>query len=224
MSETYNNPFFASLYHKVNHYPLYSFYILDTRHGDTTGSGQTFRLEPQIMLQPDTEYAICSLDLSGVASDLIENVQAINSDYTGSNYHKGHLNPYADHPSGPGQLATYTLSNVATMHCPLNSRAWRNNKLRARNIAAGCGKYVITVVVPGNNWISVNGVKRVSIPSHVWSAFCCLDYNGRPMKAKGSLPRNNTNSVHAGLTISSLQSQLKSLLGVNVRLFQNNCT
>ncbi|OCT66874.1 endonuclease domain-containing 1 protein [Xenopus laevis] len=233
MYETYNNPFFASLYHKVNHYPLYSAYILDTRPGDTTGSDQTFRLEPQlvdtrlprqIMLQPDTESAIRSLSLSGVASDLIKKVQAINSDYTGSNYHKGHLNPNADHPSGPGQLVTYTLSNVAPMHGPLNSGAWRNNEMRVRNIAAGCGKmYVITGVVPGNNWISVNGVKRVNIPSHVWSAFCCLDNNGRPMKAEGTIAPNNANSVQTGLSISSLQSQLKSLLGVGVTLFQNNC-
>ncbi|KAM4697189.1 endonuclease domain-containing 1 protein-like [Rhinophrynus dorsalis] len=233
MYENYNNPFFASLYHKGNRTPLYSAYILDTRPGDTTGDDLTFRLEPQLvdtrlpkemMLQPATETSIRNLGLSGVAGDLIRNVQAVNSDYTGSNYHKGHLNPNADHPAGPGQQATYTLTNVAPMYGSLNSGAWRNNEAKVRSIAASCSKmYVVTGVVPGNNWISVNGVKRINIPSHVWSAFCCLDNNSRPVRAEGSLAPNNANTVQAGLSISSLQSQLKSFLGVTVTLFQNNC-
>ncbi|KAG8546616.1 hypothetical protein GDO81_030237 [Engystomops pustulosus] len=234
MYETYNNPFFASLYHKRNKYPLYSAYILDTRPGDVTGADQTFRLEPQLVdtrlpremsLQPATETAIRNLGLSGAPTDLIKNNQAINSDYTGSNYHKGHLNPNADHPDGAGQKATYTLTNVAPMYGSLNSGAWRNNEKRVRDIAATCGRmYVITGVVPGNNWISVNGVQRINIPSHVWSAFCCLDNNNRPVRAEGSLAPNNANSVQAGLSIASLQSQLRSLMGVTVTLFNNNCS
>ncbi|KAM8933462.1 endonuclease domain-containing 1 protein-like [Pelodytes ibericus] len=233
--ETYNNPFFASLYHKGNRYPLYSAYILDTRPGDVTGADQTFRLEPQLvdtklpnemMLQPQTETAIRNLGLSGVAAELIKQTQAINSDYTGSGYHKGHLNPNADHPDGPGQKATYTLANVAPMYGTLNSGAWRNNEAKVRSIAATCGKmYSIVGVVPGNNWISVNGVKRINIPSHIWSAFCCLDNNNRPIRAEGALAPNNANSVQSGLSISNLQSQLRTLLGgVSVSLFQNNCT
>ncbi|KAM4019451.1 endonuclease domain-containing 1 protein-like [Anomaloglossus baeobatrachus] len=234
MYENYNNPFFASLYHKGNRYALYSAYILDTQPGDTTGDDQTFRLEPQLVdtrlpqemnLQPATETAIRNLGLSGTPADLIKQVQAINSDYSGSNYHKGHLNPNADHPDGPGQKATYTLANVAPMHGPLNSGGWRSNEMKVRSIAATCGKmFVITGVVPGNNWISVNGVQRINIPSHVWSAFCCLNNNNQPMRAEGSLAPNNANSVQAGLSIASLQSQLKSLMGVNVTLFKNNCT
>ncbi|KAM9326513.1 endonuclease domain-containing 1 protein-like [Gastrophryne carolinensis] len=233
MYENYNNPFFATLYHKGNRSPLYSAYILDTRPGDVTGADQTFRLEPQLvdtrlpndmMLQPATETAIRNLGLSGTAADLIKNVQAINSDYTGSNYHKGHLNPNADHPDGPGQKATYTLSNVAPMYGSLNSGAWRNNEKRVRDIAASCGKmYALVGVVPGNNWISVNGVSRVNIPSHIWSAYCCLDNNSRPIRAEAALAPNNANSVQV-LSLASLQSQLKSLLGVTVTLFQNNCS
>ncbi|XP_053551309.1 endonuclease domain-containing 1 protein [Bombina bombina] len=234
MYEGYNNPFFASLYHKQNRYGLYSAYILATRPGDVVGADQTFRLEPQlvdtrlpstIMLQPATETAIRNLGLSGVAGDLIRNVQAVNSDYTGSNYHKGHLNPNADHPDGPAQKVTYTLTNVAPMYGALNSGAWRNNEMRVRNIAASCSKmHVITGVVPGNNWISVNGVQRINIPSHVWSAYCCLDNNSRPIKAEGSLASNSVNSVTTGLSISNLQNQLRSLIGVStITLFQNNC-
>ncbi|XP_071981197.1 uncharacterized protein [Engystomops pustulosus] len=183
------------------------------------------RLPREMSLQPATETAIRNLGLSGAPTDLIKNNQAINSDYTGSNYHKGHLNPNADHPDGAGQKATYTLTNVAPMYGSLNSGAWRNNEKRVRDIAATCGRmYVITGVVPGNNWISVNGVQRINIPSHVWSAFCCLDNNNRPVRAEGSLAPNNANSVQAGLSIASLQSQLRSLMGVTVTLFNNNCS
>ncbi|XP_056396054.1 endonuclease domain-containing 1 protein-like [Hyla sarda] len=234
MYETYNNPFFATLYHKRNRYGLYSAYILDTRPGDNVGGDQTFRLEPQLVdtrlpkqmsLQPATETAIRNLGLSGTPAEIIKQAQAINSDYTGSNYHKGHLNANADHPDGPGQKATYTLTNVAPMYGTLNSGAWRNNEKRVRDIAATCGRmYVITGVVPGNNWISVNGVQRINIPSHVWSAFCCLNNNNQPIRAEGSLAPNNANTIQTGLSIASLQSQLKSLMGTTVTLFYNNCT
>ncbi|XP_063794545.1 endonuclease domain-containing 1 protein-like [Pseudophryne corroboree] len=234
MYENYNNPFFASLYHKGYRYPLYSAYILDSRPGDATGASQTFRLEPQLVdtrlpqqitLQPQTETAIRNLGLSGVPVDLIKNNQAINSDYTGSNYHKGHLNPNADHPDGPGQLVTYTLTNVAPMYGSLNSGAWRANEKRVKDIAATCGRmYVITGAVPGNNWIAVNGVQRVNIPSHIWSAFCCLNNNNQPIRAEGSLAPNNANTVESGITIANLQTKLRSLLGVSVTLFQNNCS
>ncbi|XP_069842981.1 endonuclease domain-containing 1 protein-like [Dendropsophus ebraccatus] len=234
MYENYNNPFFATLYHKGNKYGLYSAYILDTRPGDVTGADQTFRLEPQLVdtrlpkemsLQPATETAIRNLGLSGTPADLIKQNQAINSDYTGSSYHKGHLNANADHPDGPGQKATYTLTNVAPMFGSLNSGAWKNNEKRVRDISATCGKmYVITGVVPGNNWISVNGVQRVNIPSHVWSAFCCVNNNNQPVRAEGSLAPNNANTVQSGLSIASLQSQLKSLMGRSITLFSNNCS
>ncbi|XP_075437331.1 LOW QUALITY PROTEIN: endonuclease domain-containing 1 protein-like [Ascaphus truei] len=232
--ENYNNPFFASLYHKLNRTPLYSAYILDSRPGDTTGADQTFRLEPQLvdirlpsemMLQPQTESAVRSLGLPGVAADLIRQFQAVNSDYPGSNYHKGHLNPNADHPAGVGQKSTYTLTNVAPMYGSLNSGAWRSNEMSVRNMAAGCGRmYVVTGVVPGNNWISVNGAQRVNIPSYIWSAFCCLDNNNRPIRAEGSLAPNNANTVQSGMSIASLQRQLNALLGgANVTVFHNNC-
>ncbi|KAM4664995.1 endonuclease domain-containing 1 protein-like [Discoglossus pictus] len=235
MYEDFNNPFFASLYHNQYRYGLYSAYILDRRPGEASGSSQTFRLEPQlvntrlpneVMLQPATETAIRNLSLSGVPSDLIRQVQAVNSDYSGSGYHKGHLNPNADHADGPGQKATYTLTNVAPMNGSLNSGQWSTNERRVRDIAATCGKmYVITGVVPGNNWINVNGVKRVNIPSHVWSAFCCLDNNNRPMRAEGALAPNDANIVTSGLSISKLESHLESLLGVShIRLFHKNCT
>ncbi|KAM4664998.1 endonuclease domain-containing 1 protein-like [Discoglossus pictus] len=235
MYEDYNNPFFASLYNKQYRYGLYSAYILDKRPGDLTGASQTFRLEPQlvdtrlpgeIMLQPATETAIRNLTLPGVPSDLIRQVQAVNSDYSGSGYHKGHLNPNADHPDGPGQKATYTLTNVAPMNGSLNSGQWSNNERRVRDIAVSCGRmYVITGVVPGNNWINVNGVNRINIPSHVWSAFCCLDNNNRPMRAEGALAPNDANVVTSGLSISKLESHLESLFGVShIRLFHNDCT
>ncbi|XP_068104083.1 endonuclease domain-containing 1 protein-like [Hyperolius riggenbachi] len=232
MYENNNNPFFASLYHKSNRYALYSAYILDRKPTDTTGASQTFRLEPQLvdtrlpqqmLLQPDTETSIRNIGLAGTPADLIKQTQAINSDYTGSSYHKGHLNPNADHPSGPNQQATYTLTNVAPMFGNLNSGAWQNNEKRVRDIATSCGKmYVITGVVPGNNWISVNGVQRVNIPSHIWSAYCCLDNNSKPMRAEAALAANNANSVQV-LSVTSLQSQLKSLMGSTVTLFKNNC-
>ncbi|CAH2330834.1 endonuclease domain-containing 1 -like, partial [Pelobates cultripes] len=104
-------------------------------------------------------------------------------------YHKGHLNPNADHPPGPGQEATYTLANVAPMYGSLNCGKWRANEEQVRKISEQCvTMYVVTGAVPGDNWIlDKDKEKRVNIPSHIWSAFCCLDNNKRPIRAEGSL-------------------------------------
>ncbi|XP_069842584.1 endonuclease domain-containing 1 protein-like [Dendropsophus ebraccatus] len=194
-------------------------------------SHTTFRVEPQLvntrlpeymMLQTETEKAIRNINLPGPTS-LIKQNQAINSDYEKTGYDRGHLNPNADHPDGPGRTATYTLTNVAPMYHMLNCGAWKNNEENVRKIAATCDKmYVITGVIPGNNWISVKGDKRVNIPSHVWSAFCCVKNNNQP-KANGSWAENGKNSVQP-VTIEDLQRQLSTKLKRSITLFSNNCT
>ncbi|XP_063289130.1 endonuclease domain-containing 1 protein-like [Pelobates fuscus] len=235
MLENQNNPFYASLYHKELRYPLYAAYILDIRPDDPKSSSKTFRLEPQLvdpslpdhmMSQPELQTSIRKKRLPGQPADLIKQVQAINSDYSNPDYHKGHLNPNADHPAGPGQEATYTLANVAPMYGSLNCGQWRTNEERVRNIAKKCAKmYVVTGVVPGSEWIPVKGVQqRVNIPSHIWSAFCCLGNNNQPIAAEGSLVVNNASGVPTRHSISNLQTELFNLLHVSVTLFNNSCS
>ncbi|KAM5146732.1 endonuclease domain-containing 1 protein-like [Mantella aurantiaca] len=233
MFENCNNPLFASLYSTSYRRPLYSAYILDKRASATTGVSPTFRVEPQLvdirlppqmMKQSDTETAICELEIKGDPTDLIKEKQAINSDYEGSKYHRGHLNPNAHHPSGPAQTATYTLTNVAPMFPSLNSGKWRVYEAKVRKIANTCGKmYVVTGVVPGNNWISVNGVQRVNIPSYIWSGYCCLDNKNQPIIAGGALAPNYINLIEE-MSIDNLQTELNGLLDTTITLFQNNCS
>ncbi|XP_053551438.1 endonuclease domain-containing 1 protein-like [Bombina bombina] len=198
------------------------------------GGRQTFQLEPQLvdtnlpqymMLQPDLEAEIKNHKFPGDPKDRIRMVQAVNSDYINSGYDKGHLNPCADHPPGEGQTATFTFTNVAPMALSLNRVAWRINEMNVRNIAPQCKiMYVITGVIPGDDWIIVKKQKRINIPSYIWSAFCCLDNNDKPFKAQGFMAKNENNLKVNPHSISDLQSILVAQYKIqNIILFQNNC-
>ncbi|XP_029442841.1 endonuclease domain-containing 1 protein-like [Rhinatrema bivittatum] len=233
MYDNFNNPFYASLYSTQLRIPLFSAHVLDFRPGQQTGNSQTFRVEPQLvatnlpqemLLQTDAEKAIRNNKIPGVPGNLIRQNQSVNADYEGSGYHKGHLNPDAHHPDGPSQRATYTLTNVAPMSASLNSGSWRASELRTRNIAPNCTTmYVVTGVIPGNNWIGENGQQRVRVPSHLWSAYCCRRANQAPLSG-GALAQNGINSVQT-YSVAQLQARLNNLLspGANVHIFQNDC-
>uniref|UniRef100_A0A8C5ML22 Uncharacterized protein n=1 Tax=Leptobrachium leishanense TaxID=445787 RepID=A0A8C5ML22_9ANUR len=222
------NPFYAALYHKMYHYPLYSAYI-------SSGFGQraspTSLLEPQLVSPSLPPYMMTLQDLvkaidadttiQGDPITLIRNSQAVNSDYENTSYNKGQLNPDVQHLPGPAQDATYTLANIVPMNSALNSGQWRLYEDSIRNLTLTCTTmYVITGAVNGETWISNN---RVNVPSHIWSAYCCVDANNIPISTQGVWASNNADNVNR-VTIPNLQSWLNGQLGVNINLFQNNCT
>uniref|UniRef100_A0A8C5MPS3 Uncharacterized protein n=1 Tax=Leptobrachium leishanense TaxID=445787 RepID=A0A8C5MPS3_9ANUR len=223
------SPFYAALYHKMYHYPLYSAYI-------SSGTGQrankTFLLEPQLVSPRLSPYMMTQTDLAtairadpiiaGDPNTLIKASQAVNSDYNGTHYDKGHLNPDAQHPPGPAKYATYTLANIVPMNLTLNRGQWRLYEDSIRNLTLNCTTmYVITGAVNGPTWISNN---RVNVPSHIWSAYCCVGPNNKPISTQGVWASNNADIVNR-VTIPNLQSWLNGQLRVtNINLFHNNCT
>ncbi|KAF7689789.1 hypothetical protein HF521_013142 [Silurus meridionalis] len=54
-------------------------------------------------------------------------------------------------------------------------------KMSTDCINKGLKAYVVTGVVPGNTKLK----NRVLIPSHYWTAFCCLDNNNKPKLSLG---------------------------------------
>ncbi|OCT90239.1 endonuclease domain-containing 1 protein [Xenopus laevis] len=239
-----NNVHFASLYDRGRRIPLYSAYILDKRSTSKSANNRPgfFNVEPQLVYRGvegtmlrelDTvkkiskynkEHGISEKKVKNRSSYLISTSQAIDDDYKGSGYERGHVNPNGHHAGDKEQHATFTLTNVVPMTTKLNTDIWNKYEIKMIGYADGCTTmYVVTGIVPGNNWIKRMNTDSVNIPSYVWNAYCCVDNNGKPIKSGAGLRENdNLNTTVNEIGITDLQVQLKNSLG-NIEIFQNNC-
>ncbi|KAM5170025.1 endonuclease domain-containing 1 protein-like [Mantella aurantiaca] len=252
--------YYATLYDRGRRIPLYSAYILDRKNtNQETDCKRTgaFKLEPQLIYRGVTENMQLVTDVRRTIKNynsqnnilqkypknqpnfLMETSQAVDSDYTESKtpnggqenryrYNRGHLNPCGHHSEKNNYLSTYTLTNVVPMVSDLNSHAWCVYEKEMITISAGCSKmYVVTGSVPGNYDLK----NRVTIPSYVWNAYCCVDNNGKPLKSGGAIAANekaltidNKYTVDK-MKLSDLQVKLKDYLKVskNIEIFVCGC-
>ncbi|KAE8619462.1 hypothetical protein XENTR_v10009795 [Xenopus tropicalis] len=241
--QQYDNKYhFASLYDRGRRVPLYSAYILDRRSTDkpTNKRKKNFSIEPQLVYRGldgtmlrehntkikigiyNTDHGISEREEKNRPSYLMPTSQAVDADYyKNKHYDRGHLNPRGHHVDADKQNATFTFTNVVPMNKGLNNGNWNRYERRMMGNADGCTTmYVVTGIVPGNNWINNN---RVNIPSHVWSAYCCVDNNAKPIRSGAGLV-NNTKDMVYEMELNELQMQLETLLNAtNIEVFQNNC-
>ncbi|XP_038009529.1 endonuclease domain-containing 1 protein-like [Motacilla alba alba] len=155
-------------------------------------------------------------------SDEIQKSQAVNADYKdlkGLNH--GHLCPTGHMDTKEGKRATFTLTNAVPQDIILNNGRWSNYEFQMMiKETKGCtSTYVITGAVPGNTYISN---KRVNVPSHIWSAACCL-VDEEPADAWGAIAENDKNEVVV-LRLGDLEKRLTELYkGKTITLFNNAC-
>ncbi|NXV08038.1 ENDD1 protein, partial [Cettia cetti] len=221
--QVYNNSYhFATLYDKDRRIPVYSAYIYQRGQCNRTSS---WFLEPQLI---NTTFSK-AMDTQGsirkkyrVTLQEMRQNQAVNQDYnTTKDYHHGHLNPCSHHNGTINTTATNTLTNVVPQNKTLNQGAWKSYEIttmaqKTRNCST---TYVIVGAVPGNNAIS-NGT--VNVPSHIWSAACCLG-NTQPIAAWGAIAENDKNQVDV-LSLGDLEDRLSGHYGGRaVTLFNNAC-
>jgi len=100
-----------------------------------------------------------------VDDNLLGNKSALNIDYKGSGYDRGHLVPAGDFYSN--QLLkseTFVLSNIAPQNANLNRGIWRNLEERIRILVGycHCDANVITGTIIKNN--NVIGINNVGVP------------------------------------------------------------
>ncbi|XP_058259279.1 endonuclease domain-containing 1 protein-like, partial [Hemibagrus wyckioides] len=118
-----------------------------------------------------------------------EKNQAVNSDYIGTGFTRGHVFPRQFAADQDQSESTYTLTNVAPQTREIN-QIWATQveEPMLREINRDCKlnqnhqAYIVTGVVPGKNWTSItrNGKEYkegINIPSHAWSAYCCTSKN-----------------------------------------------
>lgn len=243
--------YYATLYDRGRRIPLYSAYILDRKSNESNPQCKrtsSFNLEPQLIYRDVTEnmqdighiqQTIKDYnrenDFSEEApknrpSNLMRASQAIDDDYSDkrNNYNKGHLNPCGHHNDPQNYLSTYTLTNVVPMKPVLNGGVWSQYEQAMTEISAGCGKmYVVTGSVPGNNVLK----RRMTIPSYVWNAYCCVDNLGKPVKSGGAIAANdkelapNKEFQVEKMELSALQVKLKNHLNLpnNFKIFACDC-
>ncbi|NXD47106.1 ENDD1 protein, partial [Copsychus sechellarum] len=187
----YENDYrFATLYDRNRRIPLYSAYIYNP--GNGTRSPSWF-VEPQLINKSyidsmDEESSI--IQMYHINLTIIGKNQAIDNDYKNlNNLDRGHLNPSGHQPDNQSSWATFTLTNIVPQNRPLNQNAWRNyEETTMSQRTRDCDiTYVLTGAVPGNTTVPSG---RVNIPSHIWSAACCLQ-NKKPKSAWGAIAKND---------------------------------
>lgn len=220
--QRYNNQYhFATLYDKTRRIPVYSAYIYQP---GSSPRPKWWFVEPQLiennnLKEMETEQALLQ---KGYTMEDIKKNQAVLEDYDNLiGLDAGHLSPSGHQNSYIHKAATFTLTNIVPQDSSLNKGSW--NIYEFRTMAAestGCTTtYVITGAVPGNTMAK----NRVNIPSHIWSAACCLK-DTKPVKAWGVIAENDKNYKFPLLKLGQLEAELTKLYGGNqVTLFHSAC-
>ncbi|XP_028654301.1 endonuclease domain-containing 1 protein-like isoform X1 [Erpetoichthys calabaricus] len=232
-----NQYYFATLYDRGRRIPLYSAYLVDKGKPCSKRPG-FFRLEPQLIHRElsaesqqiqETKNIIKKYNIKkGCKGQFPEyqekhklmQSQAVDEDYNDAakqGYDRGHLNPRQHHNQEEFCDSTFTFTNVVAMNKELNNNIWNKHEIEMKEIMERhCGQmYVITGAVPDNGK-KVNN--RVYVPSHIWSAYCCVNNMGRPIQSGGVLVRNNNNAQKQTMTVNKLEEELGKLYNQEIKL------
>ncbi|KAI4895948.1 hypothetical protein NFI96_018483 [Prochilodus magdalenae] len=207
---------YATLYDTANRIPVYSAYKFEGLKQCTRTS--SWYIEPQLegMSYPKT--------MSSESSVASTQHQASNTDYDKSGYDRGHLAPVYHARTQTCSDATFTLTNAAPQNPSFNRGQWRKTeKAVADDLKNKClpnSAYIVTGVVPDYQTPPLKN--RVRIPSHFWTAFCCLDNNLQKIISGGFIGENKKVAVQ-GKTVTALEGQLTGLYGQAFRIFGGNC-
>ncbi|NXC48358.1 ENDD1 protein, partial [Penelope pileata] len=212
--QQYNSePRFATLYSTKDKIPLYSAFKY---RGAAQGEEESWLVEPQVDdPENDQHEMVLEADVVGTLANLGAN-QALTSDYVGSGYERGLLNPSLLNEAD-FQTATYTLTNAVPLQ-PSLSKTWHRDvgKVVEQALVPHCSKkdqlYLLAGAIPSS--VQVKG--KVSVPETLWLAACCDAPEGWSL---GLVKKVNDESSLADLTVAELEKQLLS----GVDLFKGSC-
>lgn len=163
-----------------------------------------------------------------------DDAQATLDDYNNAMYERGALNPEVHQYDHDDKTATYTLTNVVPVVSGFLSGVWREQeeaiRKRLNNYCLG-EAYIVTGVITAGRYISRRNVKRVAVPTHLWSAYCCMDYDHSiPYSERYMFPAfahyalNAKGSEVVELSMQQLKEFLKkNMLVNNFQVFAGDC-
>ncbi|XP_072369518.1 endonuclease domain-containing 1 protein-like [Scyliorhinus torazame] len=173
-----NRHHFATLYSIELRSPVYSAYRYPCTRGQQQGRRSTpWFYEPQIEDSANSkEMTSCKLDFS--------ELQAVDVDYQGTGYERGHLYPFALNRM-ESATSTCTLTNAVPEKHGANVRWFKEAEALAQKLAQTCHKSGRSMyfVTGANHPLAEKMKNRVSVPGTVWTALCCTfpqDKNNDP--------------------------------------------
>ncbi|XP_027011684.2 uncharacterized protein si:ch211-165i18.2 [Tachysurus fulvidraco] len=229
---------YATLYSVHHRIPLYSAYKFGLNQESSANAGKTtsqWHIEPQI--SNINEARMVRENESD--KNIIKENQAISSDYEGTGYDRGHLNPnsfqYDD-----AHVATFTLTNAAPMDACFNRIYWKNCERNLRNFLTdqlrkdkdNADVYLVTGTVPHPNFkIPQTGnpseSQRVTVPSHIWTAVCYAHkFDNEKSFSFGYIVQNKPESSIILKSISDLNTELSELYSsshMSIKIFVDDC-
>ncbi|XP_043098023.1 endonuclease domain-containing 1 protein-like [Puntigrus tetrazona] len=211
--------YYATFYDTDNKIPVYSAYKFEGLK-DCKRTNRWY-IEPQLDDKKESSSMKCEKD---VKIQQLGDHQALNGDYDNSGYDKGHLAPVFQALSQSCADATFTLTNAAPQDRSFNRGQWKKlEKSIAEELSEQClskkySVYIVTGVVPGASQIK----NRVKVPSHFWTAYCCLDNNNKCQISRGFIGENK-NITPKDKTVGELEKDLTTLYNVgSFELFDNS--
>ncbi|XP_051729702.1 endonuclease domain-containing 1 protein-like [Ctenopharyngodon idella] len=211
---------FATLYDTKKKIPVFSAYKYT---GHYTG-----RPRPRWMIEPQ-------LETNGETNKEMREPcvnQAFTGDYwTQENLSRGHLFPNSHAADDITAESTFTMTNTVPQYNSFNNGSWRIMEENVRNVMdSHCrdkdnSTNILAYVLTGAVSSSANSLnKRVNIPSHMWTVFCC--YNGTAWVSQAHWAENkesNVNTINAK-SLDKFQSEfLQKKYGAGSVPFNGNC-
>ncbi|XP_066518420.1 endonuclease domain-containing 1 protein-like [Hoplias malabaricus] len=208
---------YATLYDTDNKIPVYSAYRFEGLMNCTRTN--KWYIEPQLEDINKTK----KMETEDRTVQYIH--QAVNADYNNPGFHKGHLAPVFHAETQSCADATFTLTNAAPQNSSFNQGQWRKTEKDVAtllvNKCKGNSRYIVTGVVPDKTRPPLHN--RVTVPSHFWTAYCCIDNNHRVTASGGYLGKNKNVPVEA-LPVGELDKRLSALYGQrSFQVFGGKC-
>ncbi|KAL4659598.1 endonuclease domain-containing 1 protein-like [Arapaima gigas] len=227
-------PRFLTLYDPIDHVPVYSAYMFHKTDGLKT-MDVPWMFEPQ--LSSITESAEMQPFVQGYRHQLLQEAQAVLEDYANAvNFERGQLNPDQHHDNPDDKAATYSLTNVVPQAPGFRTGPWNDYKEKIRqrlNNYCGGMAYVVTGITLSGRMTWRDGKPRLAVPTLVWSAYCCPDYDhSAPVNIYHKLPAHAayTHNIPGSgkvteLSVQNLQNLLKQVTFVdkNFQIFMDDC-
>ncbi|XP_078535190.1 endonuclease domain-containing 1 protein-like [Lissotriton helveticus] len=215
--QRFNNKYqFATMYDRDLRIPLYSAYVYERG----VAQRADWMIEPQLVDRKNSKEMEDEI-LTKIDKTKLATSQAVNSDYEGSGYDRGHLNPALHHLDGHASESTCTLTNIVPQNGRLNQGLWAHYEdATMRQHTNGCQTtYAIVGVIPGKTTIS-NG--RVNVPSRIWAAACCITAT-KGVRSWAVIANNVEAGIVDPITIGQLQGEIGKYTNRGVSLFHKDC-
>ncbi|KAK2862744.1 hypothetical protein Q5P01_002277 [Channa striata] len=226
-------PRYVTLYNTVDHVPVYSAYTFKRSDGEKC-------MDVPWMYEPQLSTTSATDDMQpfprGYMHLNFEDAQAVLEDYGNAIlYERATLNP-DEHQNEPDDKAsTYTLTNVVPVVPDLNNRIWNTQediiRKQLNNYCRGTA-YIVTGITTSGKMIRRENINRVAVPTYLWSAYCCADYDhNTPYKERYKFPSfahyalNEENTDLVELSVQQLKEFLKKTTFVdqNFQIFVGDC-